>query len=62
MYNLIKFNDIYNIAKSKQEFTINLSSLTIKERIRVIDFISGLTFKNGKIEKIDKDTFKCIYK
>lgn len=58
---LNKYSDIYSIVKKEKEFTINVKNLSIKERLRVIDFLSGLTFNNGYIRKIDVDTFKCSY-
>ena len=61
MITINKLNDIYDIVKVNDSFTINLSNLSIKERLRVIDFLLGITFKNGLLKKIDKDTFKvCI--
>ena len=59
MYKLKRYQEIFNIAKNNNEFIIDISELTIKESIRVLDFITGLTF-NGKLEKIASHTFKCI--
>ena len=58
---LNKYSDIYDIAKKEREFTINLKNLSVKERLRVIDFLSGLSFNNGYIRKINVDIFKCSY-
>ena len=59
MYILKSYQEIFNIAKQTNEFIIDISELSIKESIRVLDFITGLTF-NGKLEKVDAHTFKCI--
>lgn len=58
MITINKYVDIYDIAKNNNDFIINLSNLSIRERLRVIDFLSGLIFKHGKIEKLSSDTFK----
>lgn len=58
MYNLKSYREIFEIAKNNKEFTICLKDLSIKESLRVIDFITGLTFINGKLEKISASTFK----
>ena len=60
MFTINKFNDIYNIAKSENEFTVDTKNLSIREKLRVIDFLVGLTFKSGKITKLNVDTFKIV--
>ena len=37
-----------------------LSKLDIKQRLRVIDFLSGLSFKNGSLEKLNNYTFDVV--
>ncbi len=54
---ITNYNEIENIAKNKEEFTVNFEDCDIKIRKRVIDFLAGLTCRNGSITKINKDTF-----
>lgn len=61
MITINMLNDIYDIAKNNNNFTVNLSKLSIRERLRVIDFLLGLSFKNGTLKKINKDTFKVSF-
>ena len=56
-----KFNDIYDVVKREREFIVDISKLSIKQRLRIIDFLCGLTFINGTLEKINANTYKCIY-
>ena len=58
---LNKYSDIYKVANNKREFIINVSKLSIKQRLRVIDFLCGLSFINGSLKKLDVNTYKCIY-
>ena len=58
---LNNYSDIYDIAKEEREFIVNISKLPIKQRLRVVDFLCGLSFINGSLEKINADTYKCIY-
>ena len=58
MITINKLNDVYDIAKYNDCFIVNLSNLSLNNRLRVIDFLFGISFKNGSLKKIDKDTFK----
>ena len=58
MITISKYNDIYDIAKISNNFIINLSNLSIKDKIRTIDFLTGLTIKKGSIVKISSSVFK----
>ena len=58
---LNKYSDIYKVANNTREFIINVSKLSIKQRLRVIDFLCGLSFINGSLKKLDVNTYKCIY-
>ena len=57
MFILKKYQDIYDIAKNENSFIVDLSKLDIKQRLRVIDFLLGLSFKNGSLEKLNNYTF-----
>ena len=59
MYKLKSYQEIFDIAKNTKKFIIDLSELSIKDSVRVIDFITELTILSGKIEKIAAHTFKC---
>lgn len=60
MFILKKYQDIYDIAKNENSFIVDLSKLDIKQRLRVIDFLSGLSFKNGSLEKLNNYTFDVV--
>lgn len=44
--------------KQGNDFIIDLNNCNIKERERVIDFFSGLTFLNGSIKKLSCNEFE----
>lgn len=58
---LNKYSDIYDIAKNERKFIVNISKLPIKQRLRVVDFLCGLSYINGSLIKLNSDTYKCIY-
>ena len=60
MFILKKYQDIYDIAKNENSFIVDLSKLDIKQRLRVIDFLLGLSFKNGSLEKLNNYTFDVV--
>lgn len=58
MIKIRRFSDILQISKSlNKELTIDLSETNNKERLRIIDFLAGLTYFNGSFKKIDKDNY-----
>lgn len=57
MYTLKNYQDIYDLSKKDGGFIVNLKELDIKARLRVIDFLSGLTFRHGVLKKLDADTY-----
>ena len=57
MYTLKKYQDIYDLCKKDGGFIVNLRELDVKARLRVIDFLSGLTFRHGLLKKISADTY-----
>lgn len=61
MFELKRYSEIYDIAKDNNEFTVNLSNLSMRDSLRVIDFLAGLTLKNGKLKKLSVHMFKVSY-
>lgn len=57
MYTLKKYQDIYDLCKKDGGFIVNLRELDVKARLRVIDFLSGLTIRHGILKKLDADTY-----
>ena len=60
-----KFEDIDKIIKVldlRKDVILNVSNMEIKNRIRVIDFLSGFIFaKNGKREKLEDNIYLFTY-
>lgn len=54
------FRELENLKDYLQQNTIviDLNKCNIKERERVIDFFSGLTFLNGSIKKLSCNEFE----
>lgn len=54
------FGELENLKDYLQQNTIviDLNNCNIKERERVIDFFSGLTFLNGSIKKLSCNEFE----
>lgn len=46
----------------EEEFVVNLVNCEIKERVKVMGFLSGLTFKSGTLKKLNKDEFLVSFK
>lgn len=61
VYNVTSFYEIETIAKNlfiKQSVIINLSNLEIKDKYRVIDFLSGVIYTlRGKREKLEENIY-----
>lgn len=53
------YNDIEKLGNllKESDLVVDLSECELKTRTRVLDFITGITFYNGSIKKIDKDNF-----
>lgn len=49
-----KYGDLRNI---KDNMIVDLSKLNLKTKTRVIDFLAGLTFKNGSLKKLESNKF-----
>lgn len=49
-----KYSDI---EKIKDNMIVDLSKLEPKIAIRVIDFLNGLTFKNGSLKKLESGKY-----
>lgn len=45
-------------ALQQNTIVVDVSNCNVKERIRVIDFLNGLTFFNGSIKKIKCNEFQ----
>lgn len=55
---ITNYNDIENIKNYLgNDFIVDLQDCSVPVRIRVIDFLSGLLYSNGKLEKINRDQF-----
>lgn len=58
----IKLNKYSDLEKLKElnenEFIVSLEECENKQRIRIMDFISGIAFLNGSIKKLNKDEFQ----
>ncbi len=58
VYEIKKYTDIQNIEmKKNDQFIINLTDTDLKERQKIMCFLSGLTFLNGEFKKQNKDEF-----
>lgn len=58
VYEIKKYTDIQNIEmKKNDQFIINLTDTDLKERQKIMCFLSGLTFLKGKFKKQNKDEF-----
>jgi len=55
-----KYDDIFDLVKRENKFIVSLKKLPLKHKLRVIDFLSGLTFTNGTIKKVEVDVFEII--
>lgn len=56
------YNDVENIAEILKEKDVVIDLEDCKDRIRVLDFISGITYYNGSVKKLTKDTFEVSLK
>ncbi len=45
-------------ALQQNTIVVDVSNCNVKERVRVIDFLNGLTFLNGSIKKIKCNEFQ----
>ena len=57
MYILNNVSEIYEIA-NQGEFSVDLVNLSIRNRLRVIDFLAGLTFKSGRLFKENANIYR----
>ncbi len=61
VYNVTSYYEIEGIAKNlfvKQSVIVNLSNLGTKDKYRVVDFLSGVTYSlNGKREKLEENIY-----
>lgn len=61
VYNVTSYYEIEGIAKnlfSKQSIIVNLSNLEIRDKYRVIDFLSGVVYSlKGKREKLEDNIY-----
>ena len=61
VYEIEKYSNIQNKKKKKgNQFIINLTHTDLKEREKIICFLSGLTFLNGTLKKQNKDEFLIV--
>lgn len=49
--------DLYTIFFGESDYIIDLEECSTSNRKRVIDFLSGLVYLNGTLEKINKNQF-----
>ena len=55
---ITKYNDLNDVNNYLgQDFIVDLEECRMAIRTRVIDFLSGLVYLNGKLEKKNKDQF-----
>lgn len=57
---LINLKEIIEHSDGK-EFVINLNDLNNKDYIKTLYFLSGLTYKNGSLIKLQSKVFKVVY-
>ena len=55
------YNQLIELIKTNHELIIDLNNLNNHDYIRTIYFISGLTYLNGKMTKIQSKVFKIKY-
>lgn len=53
------YNELEKL-KGEKQFIIDIKDANANIKIRIIDFISGLTFMNGNLKKIEQDTYEVI--
>ena len=58
MIKLKKYVDIFEVINNYNCFTIDLSDLSIRDSLRVIDFLTGIVCKSGSIYKINRYQYK----
>ena len=49
-----------DLEKVENNMIVDLSELSPKLALRAIDFLLGLTFKNGSLKKISRDKYLVI--
>lgn len=55
---ITNYNDIENIKNYLgNDFIVDLEDCDVSVKRRVMDFLSGLLYLNGKLEKINRDQF-----
>ncbi len=61
VYNVTSYYEIENIASNlflKQSIIVNLSSLALKDKYRVVDFLSGVIYSlNGTRTKLEDNIY-----
>ena len=57
---LKKYNDIFTIIDNLKEDSVivDLSELSNRDSLRVLDFLCGITYFNGRLEKLASQKFK----
>ena len=55
------YKELIKHIKENNELIIDLTDLNNRDYIKTICFISGLTYLNGKIVKLQNKTFKIKY-
>ena len=60
---LKRFSDLSKVLKKDDEcITIDLSDASMKEHLRIIDFLCGLTYFNGHLNKLERNIYQVILK
>ena len=51
---IMNYNDLRKVSDNT---IVDLSSLSSRDFIRVVDFLAGLTYKKGSLTKLEKNKF-----
>ena len=55
---LKRFSDLSKVIKVKEEsIIIDVSLANMKERLRIVDFLCGLTYFNGSLKKLENSKY-----
>ena len=55
---ITNYNDVENIKDYlENDFAVDLENCSISVKRRVMDFLSGLLYQKGKLEKVNKNQF-----
>lgn len=58
---LNSFNELEEIIKTSNEIIFDLNNLSNHDYIKTISFLSGLTYMNGSLIKLQNKVYKVIY-